>query len=55
MEFTRDVDALRTMGFTLPTLNTMVWLAITGDNTIQRDEILAAMLTIFLVANARWQ
>lgn len=55
MKFARDVDALWTMGFTLPTLNAMVWLAITGNNTIQRDEILATMLTVFLVANARWQ
>lgn len=54
-KFARDVDALWTMGFTLPTLNAMVWLAITGNNTIQRDEILATMLTIFLVANSRWQ
>ena len=54
-KFARDVDALWTRGFTLPTLNAMVWLAITGNNTIQRDEILATMLTIFLVANSRWQ
>ena len=55
MEFTRDVDALRTMGFTLSTLDAMIRLTVTRHNSVQRDKILAAMLAILTVAHTHRQ
>ena len=40
------------MGLTLATLDTVIGLTIARHNTIQRDEILTTMLTIFLITRS---
>ena len=54
-KFTRDADALWTMGLTLATLNAVIWLTVARHDAIQRDEVLTAMLAVFRIACAVWQ
>ena len=54
-KFTRDADALWTVGLTLATLNAVIWLTVARHDTIQRDEVLTAVLAVFRIACTVWQ
>ena len=43
------MDALRTVGLTLSTLYAVVGLTVAGHGTVQRYQVLAAVLTVFRV------
>ena len=51
-QFTRNLDALWAMRFTLATLYTMVGLTIARYDTIERYKVLTAMLTILRLTDA---
>lgn len=52
-QFTRYADVLRTVRFALPTLDAMVRLPLAGHHTLQRDEVLPAVLPIVRVTNTQ--
>ena len=54
-QFAWYTNALRTMRLALATLNAMIRLTIAWNNSIERDEILAAMLAIIAIPYPHWQ
>jgi hypothetical protein len=49
------VDALRTVGFALTTLDAMIWLSFTRHYPFQRNQILSTMIAVFRIAHTHWQ